>query len=211
MRRVGVEIPKKIENFEKSFQLSDVTDILTRIEAGDGHAADELLPIVYDELRRLASQRLAREAPRNSLQTTELVHEAYLRLVQTEQHWEGSAHFFAAAAESMRRILVDRARARKRRKRGGDLRRVVLHDSAIKARDDTAADEILMVNELLDRLAEKHPEEAELVKLRYFADFSTKEAARAIGIPVSTAYHRWNFAQAWLRCELQKGERPEIE
>jgi hypothetical protein len=123
MRRVGFEIPKKIENFEKSFQLSDVTDILTRIESGDGHAADELLPIVYDELRRLASQRLAREAAGNSLQTTELVHEAYLRLVQTEQHWEGNAHFFAAAAESMRRILVDRARARKRRKRGGDLRR----------------------------------------------------------------------------------------
>ena len=187
--------------------MSDVTDLVTRIEAGDAHAAEELLPMVYDELRRLASQRLAHEAPGHSLQTTELVHEAYLRLVGTEQRWEGAAHFFAAAAESMRRILVDRARAKKRHKRGGNLKRIELHDSAIKASDDSAAEEILMVNDLLDRLAEKHPDEAELVKLRYFADFNITEAARALEIPMSTAHYRWNFAQAWLRCEFEKAER----
>jgi RNA polymerase sigma factor (TIGR02999 family) len=157
--------------------LSDVTDLLTRIQAGDGQAAEELLPVVYDELRCLAGQRLAREAPGNTFQATELVHEAYLRLVGTDQQWEGNSHFFAAAAEAMRRILVDRARAKKSVKRGGDRRRIELHDSAIKASQaGSAAEEILLVNDLLDRLAELHPEEAELAKLRYFGDFNVSEA-----------------------------------
>ncbi len=182
-----------------------MTDLLTRIEAGDGQAAEELLPVVYDELRRLAGQRLAREAPGITFQATELVHEAYLRLVGTGQQWDGNAHFFAAAAEAMRRILVDRARAKKSRKRGGDRRRIELHDSAIKASQaGSAAEEILLVNDLLDRLAEIHPKEAEVAKLRYFADFNVSEAARALGIPNSTAHDRWTFAQAWLCCEFQK-------
>lgn len=185
--------------------MSDVTDLLTRIQAGDGRASQELLPVVYDELRRLAAQRLARESPGNTLQATELVHEAYLRLVGSEKRWEGNSHFFAAAAEAMRRILVDRARAKKSTKRGGDRKRIELHESAIKASQaGSAAEEILQVNDLLDRLAEKHPVEAELAKLRYFAEFNVTEAAKALEIPVSTAHHRWNFARAWLRCELQK-------
>lgn len=186
--------------------MTDVTEILNRIDAGDQRASDELLPIVYDELRILASQRLAREWPNNSLQATELVHEAYLRLVGGDGTWQGLAHFFAAAAEAMRRILVDRARAKRSLKRGGG-RRVELHDSAVQAASaDAAADEILVVSDLLDRFAEKHPEEAELAKLRYFADFNISEVARALEIPVSTAHDRWNFARAWLRREVEKDE-----
>ena len=185
--------------------MTQVTELLTRIKAGDGYAAEQLLPVVYDELRRLASQRLARELPGNTLQATELVHEAYLRLVGEDKRWEGNAHFFAAAAEAMRRILVDRARAKKSVKRGGDRKRLELHESAIKAlRADSAADEILLVNELLERLAEEHPAEAEIAKLRYFAEFNISEAAKALEIPVSTAHHRWNFARAWLRCEMNQ-------
>jgi RNA polymerase sigma factor (TIGR02999 family) len=213
MAFVEVQCVKRGDNFRQElklfferFALSDVTDLLTRIEAGDGHAADELLPLVYDELRCLAAQRLAREAPGNTLQATELVHEAYLRLVGADQQWESNSHFFAAAAEAMRRILVDRARAKKSLKRGGGRRRIEIHDSAIKATQaGSAEEEILLVNDLLDRLTEIHPNEAELAKLRYFADFSVSEAARALGIPVSTAHDRWSFAQAWLRCEFEKG------
>ena len=206
MRKRGVQFPTKSENFFTRSGLSDVTDLLTRIEAGDGQAAEELLPVVYDELRRLAGQRLAREAPGNTFQATELVHEAYLRLVGADQQWEDNSHFFAAAAEAMRRILVDHARAKKSLKRGGDRRRIELHDSAIEASQaGSAAEEILLVNDLLDRLAEDHPDEAEMAKLRYFADLNVSEAARALGIPISTAHDRWTFAQAWLCCEFQKG------
>jgi len=187
--------------------MGHVTDLLVRIKSGDDRAAEELLPVVYDELRRLASHRIAKEAPGISIQGTELVHEAYLRLVGTEQRWEGNAHFFAAAAEAMRRILVEHARARNTQKRGGDFSRIELHESAIGATDDSSMEEIIMVNDLLDHLAKEYPDEAAFVKLRYFAGFSTPEAAGAIGIPVSTAYHRWNFAKAWLRCEFQKAER----
>jgi RNA polymerase sigma factor (TIGR02999 family) len=161
--------------------------------------------MVYDELRSLAAQRLAREFPGHTLQATELVHEAYLRLVGTEELWQGKSHFFAAAAEAMRRILVDRARARKSAKRGGGRQRIELHDSAMmSSQGNAAADEILLVSELMDRLAGEHPAEAEVAKLRYFADFNITETAQALEIPVSTAHHRWNFARAWLRCELQK-------
>ena len=187
--------------------VTDVTEILNRIDSGDYGASKELLPVVYDELRRLASQWIARETPGNSLQATELVHEAYLRLLGSDREWQGRPHFFAAAAEAMRRILVDRARSRRSLKRGGDRQRVELHDSALDVfESDSAAEEILVVSDLLDLLAEKHPGEAELAKLRYFADFNVTEAAKALEIPISTAHDRWNFARAWLRREVNKGE-----
>jgi RNA polymerase sigma factor (TIGR02999 family) len=185
--------------------LSDVTELLTRIKGGDGQAAGELLPVVYAELRRLAAQRVAREGAENSLQATELVHEAYLRLVGADQQWDGKSHFFAAAAEAMRRILVDRARRKKSLKRGGNQQRIELHESAIRASQGVSpVEEILLVNDLLDRLSELHPDEAEVAKLCYYADFNVSEAARALGIPISTAHDRWTFARAWLRCEIQK-------
>ena len=202
MRNRRVRFPKKIR---KDYgPVSDATEILNRIDSGESHAADELLPIVYDELRSLAGQRLTLETPGNSLQATELVHEAYLRLLGSDKQWQGRPHFFAAAAEAMRRILVERARARKTIKRGGGRQRVNLHDSAIQAGPDSAAEEILMVSDLLGLFAEKHPQEAELAKLKYFADFNITEAANALGIPVSTAHDRWEFARAWLRREVNK-------
>lgn len=176
--------------------MNDVTIILERIRAGDGQATDELLPIVYNELRRLAGQKLAAELGHPTIQTTELVHEAYLRLVGTDQSWDCRGHFLAAAAEAMRRILVERARKRRRIRHGGQHRRVELHESAIEA--DGAPDELLVVNDLLDHLAEKHPIEAQIVKLHYFAGFNISEAASALGIPVSSAHRHWTFARAWL-------------
>jgi RNA polymerase sigma factor (TIGR02999 family) len=191
--------------------VSDVSEILSRIESGDGQVSEDLLPLVYNELRRLATVRLAREAPGNSLQPTELVHEAYLRLLGSA-HWEGTAHFFAAAAEAMRRILVDRARIRKSQKRGGDRGRFELHDSAMAAANSyDAAEEILVVNDLLDRLSVENPYEGEIAKLCYFADFNVSEAARALEIPISTAHKRWNYAKAWLRREFIKGDNDASE
>jgi RNA polymerase sigma factor (TIGR02999 family) len=175
--------------------------MVERIDAGDTAAAEELLPLLYNELRTLASSRLAKE-PQQSLQTTDLVHEAYLRLIGSDTKWQGRAHFFAAAAEAMRRVLVDRARRKQRIKHGGDHHRVALHDSAMEAGSSPA--EILMVNELFDRLAEKHPTEAELAKLRYFAGFSLTEAATALEISVGSAHKYWKFARAWLYRELNK-------
>ena len=205
MRKTSRRFPERIERIFEGHKVSDVTRLLARIETGDRQAAAALLPVVYDELRRLAAQRLAHEAPGNTLQATELVHEAYLRLVGTDGQWEGNAHFFAAAAEAMRRILVDRARAKKSLKREVTGNGFELHDSAVSAsHSESAAEEILMVSDLLDRLEEIHPKEAELVKLRYFADLNISEAARALGIPVSTAHDRWTFAQAWLCCEIKK-------
>jgi RNA polymerase sigma factor (TIGR02999 family) len=183
--------------------LSDVTRIIERIKTGDVAASEQLLPLVYQELHTLASRRLANDAEQ-SLQTTELVHEAYLRLVGPNQRWEGRGHFFAAAAEAMRRVLVDRARRRQRAKHGADRQRVDLHDSAVSG--GCTPDEILIVDELFDRLAEDHPIEAEVAKLRYFAGFNHREIAEALEIPVSTAYDYWTFAKAWLFQEYQKGE-----
>ena len=182
--------------------MSEVTRIIDRAEAGEVAASEELLPLLYDELRRLAGSRLAK-SPDESLQTTDLVHEAYLRLVGPDQEWQGRAHFFAAAAETMRRVLVDRARRRRRQKRGGDQQRVELHDSAMSS--GCTPDEVLMVNELFDLLTEKHPAEAEVAKLRYFAGFNHREAAEALDIPVSTAHAHWTFAKAWLFREYRKG------
>jgi RNA polymerase sigma factor (TIGR02999 family) len=178
------------------FPMNKVTQILERIRAGEPQATGELLPIVYNELRRLAGRKLAAEPDHPTIQTTELVHEAYLRLVGSDQSWDCRGHFLAAAAEAMRRILVDRARRRRRVRHGGNRRRVELHESAVKAGD--APEELLVVNDLLEHLAEKHPIEAEIVKLHYFAGLNISEAAAVLGIPVSSAHRQWNFARAWL-------------
>jgi RNA polymerase sigma factor (TIGR02999 family) len=174
----------------------DAKRLIERIDEGDAHAADELLPIVYDQLRRLAHGQLAHEAPGQSLQTSDLVHEAYLRLVGSDQHWQGRGHFLAAAAEAMRRILVERARKKNRIKYGGRFARVELSDAA--ARSEPAPEEVIMVSELLDTLGKQHPLEAQIVKLHYFAGLSISEAGRALGLARTTAHRHWTFARAWL-------------
>jgi RNA polymerase sigma factor (TIGR02999 family) len=179
--------------------MNDVTRILSAIEQGDEQAAAQLLPLVYDELRRLAAQRLAREAPGQTLQPTGLVHEAYVRLVdvEREQSWNGRGHFFAAAAEAMRRILVENARRKRRLKRGGARRRVELNEAAL-AVDGPPADELLAVDEALERLAREDPQAAELVKLHYFAGLTVEQAAEPLGISPRKAYRIWAYARAWL-------------
>jgi RNA polymerase sigma factor (TIGR02999 family) len=183
--------------------MPDVTQILSRIEAGDPAAAEQLLPVVYDELRRLAARRLAEEKPGQTLQATALVHEAYLRLVDGDrtQHWNGRGHFFAAAAEAMRRILVNRARDKNRLKRGGNMRRIDLDKVEIAL--ETPDEELLALDEALTRLADENRVCAELVKLRFFAGQSLKEAAAALGISPSTADRYWAYARAWLFAALR--------
>jgi RNA polymerase sigma factor (TIGR02999 family) len=178
--------------------MSDVTRILSAIEQGDPSAAEHLLPLVYDELRKLAAERMAQERPGQTLQATALVHEAYLRLVDTEkaQHWNSRGHFFAAAAEAMRRILVEGARKRGRLKRGGDRQRLDL--DALQLSVQGVADELLALDEALAEFAQIHPDKAELVKLRYFAGLTVAEAAQALGISTSTADRHWTYARAWL-------------
>ncbi len=181
--------------------MADVTQILNAIEQGDSQAAEQLLPLVYDELRKLAVQKLAHETPGQTLEATALVHEAYVRLVDVEeaQHWKSRSHFFAAAAESMRRILVESARRKKRLKHGGSRRREQLeHDIAAPERPDW----LLALDEALDRLAVASPQAAELVKLRYFAGFSNAEAASLLSISPRKANQVWAYARAWLREEL---------
>jgi RNA polymerase sigma factor (TIGR02999 family) len=188
--------------------MSDVTQILHDIEQGDSHAAGQLLPLVYDELCRLAAAKLAQERPGQTLQATALVHEAYLRLVDADQvqHWNSRGHFFAAAAEAMRRILVENARRKGRRKRGGDLRRcdVQLNEPAIEGPDV----DILAVDEALSQMAHEHPEKVELVKLRYFAGMTLAEAAAALGISTATADRQWRYARAWLARHLRRETSP---
>jgi RNA polymerase sigma factor (TIGR02999 family) len=183
--------------------MSEVTRILSAIEQGDRHAAAQLLPLVYDELRKLAAQRLAQEKPGQTLQATALVHEAYLRLVDVEkaQHWNSRGHFFAAAAEAMRRILVEQARRRLALKRGGQAEREVLEPSAIAV---PAPDEhLLAVHEALDDLARSDPEAATLVKLRFFGGMTTAEAAKALALSVRSAHDLWTYARSWLRRRLR--------
>ena len=185
--------------------VTDVTRILDRAEQGDPQAAEELLPLVYDELRRVAAQKMAGEAPGQTLQPTALVHEAWLRLVGSQdQQWKGRGHFFAAAAEAMRRILIDNARRKNRVRHGKGLARVDLDrvDLAIEADDDT----LLRVDEALARLAAADPLKAELVKLRYFVGLSIPEAGRALGLSESTTKRYWAFARAWLYNELKSQE-----
>jgi len=188
--------------FQENRKMSDATQILNRIASGDVAAADELVPLVYNELRQLASKRLAHDPAGASLQTTELVHEAYLRLVGSDQQWDGSGHFFAAASEAMRRILVERARQKKQLKRGGQFARVEMNNAL--ADSAPSPDEIVAISDLLDRLAEEYPAEADIVKLRYFAGFSTSEAAKILGIPSTTAHRHWTFAKTWIFRELKK-------
>jgi RNA polymerase sigma factor (TIGR02999 family) len=175
-----------------------VTRLLNEAGAGDPRAAANLLPLVYDQLRRLAKQRMRAERPDQTLQATALVHEAYLRLVDTSavQHWDGRWHFYAAAAEAMRRILVEQARRRGRLKRGGGLKRVELDASELTV--DAPPDELVALDEALAKLAEQHPEKAQLVKLRYFAGLTIEEAAAALGVGTSTADRHWAYARAWL-------------
>jgi RNA polymerase sigma factor (TIGR02999 family) len=182
--------------------MSEVTRILSAIEQDDPHAAEQLLPLVYDELRRLAAQKLAQEAPGQTLQATALVHEAYLRLVDVEQvqHWDSRGHFFAAAAEAMRRILIDSARRKGRRKRGGARKRVDLDDVAVVSQ--AAPDELLVIDEAIRKLAAEDPRAAQLVRLRYFAGLSVEEAAELSALSRSSAYEHWAYARAWLHCEL---------
>jgi RNA polymerase sigma factor (TIGR02999 family) len=186
--------------------MSDVTQILRQIEGGDPTSASQLLPLVYDELRKLAAAKMIRESPDHTLQPTALVHEAYLRLVDANesQSWEGRGHFFAAAAEAMRRILIENARAKNSERRGGKHRRVDLLEQ--NAAVDAASDELLLLDEALSKLAESRPEAAELVRLRVFAGLSTEEAAAILAIPDRTARRTWTYAQAWLRRAMQPGD-----
>jgi RNA polymerase sigma factor (TIGR02999 family) len=179
--------------------MSEVTQILTAIEQGDPQAAEQLLPLVYDELRKLAAQKLAQEKPGQTLQATALVHEAYLRLVG-DQQFDGRGHFFAAAAEAMRRILIGNARRRHALKRGGQAQRVDL--DGIELADQPADDKLLAMEDALVRLTEKDPVKAELVKLRYFAGLTNQEAAGLLGISTATAERYWAYARAWLQQEI---------
>jgi RNA polymerase sigma factor (TIGR02999 family) len=186
---------------------NDITRMLRGIEAGDSHAAAQLLPLVYDELCRLAAEKLAHERPGQTLDPTGLVHEAYLRLVGggVEHSWNSRGHFFAAAAESMRRILIDNARRKRRPKHGGDRQRVDLDQVLSVA--ESPPDDLLALDEALSKFAVEEPSKAELVKLRYFAGRSIDEAAELLGISRATAKRWWAFARAWLFCELT-GEPP---
>jgi RNA polymerase sigma factor (TIGR02999 family) len=186
--------------------MNEVTRILSAIEQGDAHAAEQLLPLVYDELRKLAAARLANEKPGQTLQATALVHEAYLRLVDLEeaQHWSGRGHFFAAAAEAMRRILVDTARSKDSLKRGGGRQRQPLDEASLIA--PRVDEDILAVNEALDQLAATDKEAAELVKLRFFAGFTAEQAAEALGLSPRSADRIWAYARAFLLKELKTAQ-----
>ena len=178
--------------------MSELTRILSAIEQGDPHAAEQLLPLVYDELRKLAAQRLAQEKPGQTLQATALVHEAYLRLVDSsgEQLWDGRGHFFAAAAEAMRRILVESARHKHTLKRGGGLQR---HDAAqAQLEAPETGEDLLALDEALTAFAQRDALKAELVKLRYFAGLTIEEAAEALDISPATAKRHWAYSKAWL-------------
>jgi RNA polymerase sigma factor (TIGR02999 family) len=183
--------------------MTDVTRILNAIEQGDARATDKLLPLVYEELRLLAAQKLSQERPGQTLQATALVHEAYIRLVAAEcQNWDNRGHFFSAAAEAMRRILVENARRKKRKKHGGSLKRLDITklDVALSTNDET----ILLVNEALEKLNEIDEMGAKLIKLRFFAGLPNVQAAKILGIPERTAKRTWAYARAWLHEEIKR-------
>ena len=183
--------------------MADVTQILSQIELGDPSAAEQLLPLIYDELRKLATIKLAKEKPGQTLQATALVHEAYLRLVDTKkaQNWNSLGHFFAAAAETMRRILVDSARRKQSIKGGGEHVRVALDDHIVTAGRPI---DLVALDEAMDELERQDARKAELVKLRFFGGLSIREAAVALGISESTADADWAFARAWLKLQMAK-------
>jgi RNA polymerase sigma factor (TIGR02999 family) len=182
--------------------MTAVTQILSQLDSGDPTAAEQLLPLVYDELRKLAAAKLAHEKPGQTLEATALVHEAFLRLVDVDslQNWNSRGHFFGAAAEAMRRILVESARRKKARKSGGRLKRISVDENDLITPTDS--ERLLAVDDALDRLAAEAPDVAELVKLRVFAGLTVTEAANALGISRTTAFRRWTYARAWLRAEF---------
>src|SRR5262245_43066273 len=186
-------------------RMTEVTRILSAIEQGDPSAAGQLLPLVYDELRQLAAQKLAQEKPGQTLQATALVHEAYLRLVDVEkvQHWDSRGHFFAAAAEAMRRILVDRTRHKQTRKAGGGCRRLDLDDLA-PAPEEGNGDHLLALDEALQQLEAEDSRKAELVKLRFFAGLTAEQAAAVLGVSISTTEKDWAYARSWLRVTIDR-------
>ena len=185
--------------------MSDVTRILSQIECGDPSAAEQQLPLVYDELRKLAAAKLAQEKPGQTLQATALVHEAYLRLVDVDQaqHWNSRGHFFASAAEAMRRILVDGTRRRESLKRGGNLERVELPDLVAPVTGEQL--DLLALDDALTELESQHPEKARIVKLRFFAGCSLEETAEILGISRATAQRHWAYARAWLYGQMPPG------
>jgi RNA polymerase sigma factor (TIGR02999 family) len=187
--------------------MDDVTSILSAIEQGDPHAAEQLLPLVYDELRQLAAHKLAHEQPGQTLQATALVHEAFVRLVGSTDAttcpahgWDSRGHFFAAAAEAMRRILIDRARQKRAHKRGGTRKKLDI--DAVDLATTATPDQFLALDEALTKLARGDPTAARLVELRYFAGLTVDEAGKALGMSTATAYRHWNYARAWLHGEL---------
>ena len=189
--------------------MNEVTRILSAIEQGDSHATEQLLPLVYDELRKLAAQKMAQEKPGQTLQATALVHEAYLRLVSSgeasslgKQSWQSRGHFFAAAAEAMRRVLLNRARDKKRVKRGGQRRRIDLDQVEIAL--DTSDEQLVALDEALALLAVEDPAAAQLVKLRFFAGLTLKDAAASLGLALRTAERQWAYARAWLFAHLRQ-------
>jgi RNA polymerase sigma factor (TIGR02999 family) len=191
--------------------MPDVTRLLDAAAAGDPNAAADLLPLVYEELRRLAAAQIGHEKPGQTLQATALVHEAYMRLVggEPDAQWNGRGHFFAAAAEAMRRILIDAARRKNAGVRGGDRKRVDLDRAEVVA--DLPPDRLLALDEALDRLAHHDPIAGQLVQLKYFAGLSVEQAADALGLSRATAYRHWTFARAWLVCQLTGDANPEAD
>jgi RNA polymerase sigma factor (TIGR02999 family) len=193
--------------------MSDLTEILSAVERGDRQASEQLLPLVYDELRRLAARKLAGEKPGQTLQPTALVHEAYLRLIGGDgnAHWDGRGHFYAAAAEAMRRILVDAARRKHRVKHGGDRHRADLNDCDVPggptAEEIVASDEeFVALDEALTRLAEDDPDAARVVQLHFFAGLPIEQVAEMVGVSRATAYRQWSFARAWLRSVMDESD-----
>ncbi len=184
--------------------MCDVTQILGQIEDGDGQAAEKLLPLVYDELRKLAAAKMAKEDPGQTLQATALVHEAYIRLVDTDQaqHWNSRGHFFGAAAEAMRRILTENARRKATEKRGGHVPKIDIDGLGIAG--GASPEQLFAIDEAVSQLAALDPVAGEIVKLRYFAGLSVEQSAAALGISAKTAYRHWNYARAWLHSELMK-------
>ena len=186
--------------------MSNVTRILSAIEQGDPQAADELLPLIYEELRLLAAHKMAQESPRQTLQATALVHEAYVRLVGSQDgNWNSRGHFYAAAAEAMRRILIEKARRKGRHKHGGGYRRADLDEADLA--DRGPSDDVIALDEALEKLTQKDKVKADLVKLRYFAGLTCAQAAKILGISRSTANEHWAYARAWLHTEITKGDR----
>jgi RNA polymerase sigma factor (TIGR02999 family) len=185
--------------------MTDVTRILNAIEQGNAQAADELLPLIYEELRVLAAQKLSREKPGQTLQATALVHEAYIKLVGSEnQNWDSSDHFFAAAAEAMRRILIDNARRKLSQKYGGKCQKIDLESADLFT--ESNSEELIALDEALTKLAVEDPERADIVKLCYFGGLSIDQAARVLKISRATAYRYWSYARAWLYDEINKGQ-----